>query len=1033
MLPPTSDFETRYGYDTNGTFQTRYGFETQATNPSMLTQPPHSLPPESGYSAGGGCRTRFADETQVTANDPVGRTRPASRLFQTQPVHASDGPFQTRYSDETQLTRAPSGSYPTQSGYGADGTFQTRYGDVADVPNNPSRRDSRGPFQTQYGYNASGAFDTRYDDQNAFPTRYGDNAGSSHQLPRDDQQPGQPKDTSQPSSHKAAEAGASSSWLGGGGLFSSWLKPSSAVADQPRQGEGSDSQGQGASRRNEGGEVNPLGKSPKPSDVDAGDGHDGHNAEVFGRKAGFFGLGNAGGLHHAADSEFRPATNAPGIGRPSAGDVTFEKFAEGPSGDLGAGGVGNASTFVGEKGRYGPEGIRLTPEERPQDPPAKIQETIEQAVEEAVEMDWFMSEANRFEQEQLAMTHLRAIQGAVDERHKAGVCWDMRWTNDPEIFPELGLTGTATSTGVVPFPPHDQQFYVCGRYDDELSKLRGSAIPSCMLDVDGNSTWCRLVDFAPRADACQVFDESLPQGKAPFGRVFQGSLDNGYFIEALQAISLRPRLARQLLYCWDVRRSIYIARIFKHGTWVRVEIDDYVPIGPPNLDDLPPSVPICCRSEHFPFVLWPSLVEKAYAKVHTIRGQTSDVSPADRGGWEAIGDGGRTEEALSDLTGGVAGRFRTGDVDADRLFIYLHELQRDTLFVCRVHESNCDMHGVRLNPYYPNVVNRAVVWEGKMFVQMFCGAPCICDGGLQDVGVPWSLINSKLFPERTCDGFFWITAHDLQVYYDTIFECRLVNSGDVSIDGMPPPRLPGVLGTLSPSPRAIPGDQRLAGLPSGPWTEWVYANPGVITKRNLPEFTIRVPEHQCPCEILCSVEQTDPRLVQTSPTRTAPLQVIVTVHENIMGTPYFSKDPICKSNWIAVRDSMVAFCARHGGEYKVMVDIPGKDSSIDRMIFRAYASTPHISVTVGARTSSEMMQMPREPPRALRWSFVGCMRASGHYAEGEARKSVVTVVRDLFNLPLGLPEPLDLEHDSMRKAEHDLNPLYGELKECVLM
>ena len=57
--------------------------------------------------------------------------------------------------------------------------------------------------------------------------------------------------------------------------------------------------------------------------------------------------------------------------------------------------------------------------------------------------------------------------------------------------------------------------------------------------------------------------------------------------------------------------------------------------------------------------IWPSLIEKAYAKIHTLRFSSSAISEDDMGGWEAIGGGGKVEDALADLTGGVAGRFNT--------------------------------------------------------------------------------------------------------------------------------------------------------------------------------------------------------------------------------------------------------------------------------------------------------------------------------------------------------------------------------------
>ena len=53
------------------------------------------------------------------------------------------------------------------------------------------------------------------------------------------------------------------------------------------------------------------------------------------------------------------------------------------------------------------------------------------------------------------------------------------------------------------------------------------------------------------------------------------------------------------------------------------------------------------------------MIEKAYAKIHTLRFSSSAISDDDMGGWEAIGGGGKVEDALADLTGGVAGRFNT--------------------------------------------------------------------------------------------------------------------------------------------------------------------------------------------------------------------------------------------------------------------------------------------------------------------------------------------------------------------------------------
>lgn len=651
----------------------------------------------------------------------------------------------------------------------------------------------------------------------------------------------------------------------------------------------------------------------------------------------------------------------------------------------------------------------------------------EQRGHQAVELQdegWFHAESNRKEQEMLASEHLAAIVTAVDLEYDAGRCPDRRWTNDPEVFPDLGLLGSITSSPVIPFPPHDQQYFVCGYFDRSVSKLREIAVPSHVLDEDGNSTWVRLVDFGDHPNACHVFDDTRPHIHH-CGRVLQGSLDNGYLVEVLQAISLRPRLAKQLFYCYDRHRSVYVAKLFKHGTWNRIEIDDYVPVGAPSQDENGGgNQPICCRSEFFPHVLWPSLIEKAYAKLHTIRGSTTDVTDEDRGGWEAISDGGRVEEAFADLTGGVAGRFQTCDVSMDRLFLYIHELQRDTLFVCRPHQVNCELHGVRLNPYYPYVINRACVYEGRPYIQMFSGAIGLYDGGLQDIAVPYGLLHHEDYPETSAEGFFWCTAMDFHEYFDTIFECRLVNSGDVAIPNMPPPRIPPQIAAATASIRDdVQGLEAAPFLGSGPaglqhqtvqgsqvpWFEWVYANPGSISRHNEPEFMVHIPDHAVPCEIIASVEQLDTRMAMTTPKRDPSAAILVKVYEHVLNNCY-SVDMVCRSNWLPVRDSMVAFTAMRGGSFRLVAEFPDAQTAVDRMVFRCYASRPNVTVTAAAATMKHMLVQPQTPPKARKLTMVGCVRQDQLDEVDE-------------------PMPLNEEHDCMRKPEFDIDLGWQDLKE----
>lgn len=627
-------------------------------------------------------------------------------------------------------------------------------------------------------------------------------------------------------------------------------------------------------------------------------------------------------------------------------------------------------------------------------------------------LGWFSAESNRNEQQEIAHQHFHALCEAVVRYHHAGLCPDGKWTNDPTVFPlpHNLIVGRIMDRGVVPFPPNDLQFFCTDSVKKDESLMKSS--PNVFPNEDGLSTWVRLTDFCSNPRACHVFDDTRVN-PTHYGRVLQGALDTGYLVEALQAIAMRPKLARSLFYCWDTNLSVYIVRLYKNGTWMRVELDDFVPAR-----SLPVTMrgnrtaPICCRSEHFPMVLWPSLVEKAYAKIHTVR--TTD-GVGDQGGWEVIGGGGRLEDALTDLTGGVAGRFLTRNISADRLFVYLHELQRDCLFVCRVDEARCDANGVYLNPYFPHVVHRAVVFEGRPYIQVFCGAPALDDGGLQDIGVPWTLVNSEEYPEKGKDGFFWCQADDFAFYFGTIFECRLTNSGDVSIPGMPPPRMPANMGPLSslfglngPAQNFFLQMQRKArfnpqhlspeGLPL-PFFEWVFADGGKITRDNQPEFSIQVPEFCVPCEVICSLDQVDLRFQSRAADKPQAIAILLKVYENVQGNRFYSNELVCKSNWLPIRNSMVAFQAMRGAEFKIVAELPDRFASCNKLVFRCYVNQPGVQVTAVSAWSRHLLVNPIEPPKASKWTFVGAAEP-------------LDILRDR-------PDPFEEELDGLRQPAMD--------------
>lgn len=195
---------------------------------------------------------------------------------------------------------------------------------------------------------------------------------------------------------------------------------------------------------------------------------------------------------------------------------------------------------------------------------------------------------NRADQDILADDFLALIRRKTTELYTAGTIKHEKFTNDPQVFPlgerSLQRANTAGHTGLVPFPPNDQQYYICGTYYPMESYLTPSAKPGHDMYTDNegetkNSSWVRLCDFAEHDGVVHLFKQ--PGQKANhMGRVMQGALDNGYLVEALNAVSLRPKLVEHLFHGYDVAKSIYTVRLFKHGWWGRMELDDYVPVSP---------------------------------------------------------------------------------------------------------------------------------------------------------------------------------------------------------------------------------------------------------------------------------------------------------------------------------------------------------------------------------------------------------------------------------------------------------------------
>ncbi|KAK1158314.1 calpain-A-like [Acipenser oxyrinchus oxyrinchus] len=149
------------------------------------------------------------------------------------------------------------------------------------------------------------------------------------------------------------------------------------------------------------------------------------------------------------------------------------------------------------------------------------------------------------------------------------------------------------------------------------------------------------------------------------GDIIQGELGDCWFWASVATILHSRRLIEKVIPPGQTisEREIYTGlfrfRFWQFGSWVEVLVDDFLPTRNGRL--------IYARSaagNEF----WPSLLEKAFAKLH--------------GSFRAI-EGGWTLDALTDLTGGVGEMYRIRDFTGrqDQLYSHLATASRKKAFI----------------------------------------------------------------------------------------------------------------------------------------------------------------------------------------------------------------------------------------------------------------------------------------------------------------------------------------------------------------
>lgn len=178
------------------------------------------------------------------------------------------------------------------------------------------------------------------------------------------------------------------------------------------------------------------------------------------------------------------------------------------------------------------------------------------------------------------------------------------------------------------------------------------------LNSKQSVTWMRPYEICARpkfiSDAASRFD------------IEQGELGDYSLLAAISCLTMTPRFLERIVppeqnfhqgYC-----GIFRFRFWRFGDWVEVVVDDRLPTCKGRL--------LFLRSTD-PTEFWPALLEKAYAKFY--------------GGYSNL-QGGKTSQALQDLTGGIAQNFRISEHEPHVMFQTVNSsVTRSTLLAATIH------------------------------------------------------------------------------------------------------------------------------------------------------------------------------------------------------------------------------------------------------------------------------------------------------------------------------------------------------------
>jgi len=243
--------------------------------------------------------------------------------------------------------------------------------------------------------------------------------------------------------------------------------------------------------------------------------------------------------------------------------------------------------------------------------------------------------------------------------------------------------------------------------------------------------------------------------------IAQGELGNCWFLSALSVLAERPKLLQGLFVTKELNRiGCYQIMFFSNGEWKSITIDDSLPIH---------SYGGLAFSKARGSQLWVPFIEKAYAKLY--------------GSYQAI-EGGHMYDALSDLTGVPCESVQLDEMnfDSDLAFARLVSFQKSGFLLgasCGNSAAERELFkkvGLQKDHAYAILDIRLCAGGLKLVKLRNPWGKFEWKGAWSDNSKEWKNhpnLAKELLTRNTEDGIFWMSFHDVLMYFRRIDICKL--------------------------------------------------------------------------------------------------------------------------------------------------------------------------------------------------------------------------------------------------------------------